>query len=190
MKRFLNIFSVIAVLLAVIFLFLVSSISHFGITPYSYSNGTLIYVSPITPEELVQGDKVIYLLGEDSGSAVGTVQEIDLTKGLFFIDESELSYGDNTSQGKLVPFDISAIIGKQLFEVPILGYVVNYISTKTGFAVFLGVIAFFIIVAFLTTPPAKAKEKKTVPADGIVRGRRKEVQPSETNEIPQETNDQ
>ena len=189
MKRFLNVFSVIIVLLAVIFLFLVSSISHFGITPYSYSSGTLIYVSPVTPEELVQGDKVIYLLGEDSGSAVGTVQEIDLSKGLFYIDESELSYGDNESQGKLVPFDISAIVGKQIFAVPLLGYVVNYISTKTGFAVFLGVIAFFIIVAFLTTPPAKVKEKNNVPADGIIRGRRKDKQPSENTPSEPDTNE-
>lgn len=177
MKKFLNIFSVIAVLLAVISLFLVSSISHFGIIPYSYSNGTLVYVSEVIPEDLVQGDKVIYLLGEDSGSAIGTIQQIDLANGLFYIDEAELSYGDSASDGKLVPFEISAIVGKQLFVMPLLGYGVDFISTKTGFAVFLGVIAFFIIIAFLTTPPAKVKAKGKAPADGIVRGRRTSTPP-------------
>lgn len=186
MKKFLNILSIVAVLLAVISLFFVSSISHFGVVPYSYSGGTLIYVSEVSPEELVQGDKVVYLLGEDSGTAIGTVQQIDLDKGLFFIDEAELSYGDSDSEGKLVPFDIASIVGKQVFEMPLLGYLVDFLSTKTGFATFLGVIAALIIIAFLTTPPAKVKESKN--PDGIIRGRRTSMPPQANDDITSDNN--
>ena len=82
------------------------------------------------------------------------------------------------------------LVEKQVFEVPVLGYLVDFISTKTGFATFLGVIAFFIIIAFVTTPPAKVKLKEKTPSDGIVRGRRINTLPKHDEEDSSKSHDQ
>lgn len=160
MKKIINIISMIVVLIVIMLLALVTTVTHFGITPYSYKKGTVIYVKQTDISELKSGDRITYRLNENGEIATNTVQSLDLEKGLFYINDKELSYGDNLSSDELVPFTVDSIIGKTLFTVPLLGYAVDYISTKTGFAVFLAVVAFFIITAFVTAAPS-VKVKKS-----------------------------
>lgn len=160
MKKIINIISMTVVLIVIVLLALVTIVTHFGITPYAYKNGAVVYVKQIDISELKSGNRVTYKLNDSGEIATNTIQSVDLEKGLFYIKDKELSYGDNLSSDELVPFTVDSIIGKTLFTVPLLGYAVDYISTKTGFAVLLAVVAFFIITAFVTASPS-VKSKRS-----------------------------
>lgn len=158
MKKFINIFSTVFVAIVIVLLALVTTVKHFGITPYEYKDGAVIYVMAVDVHTLKNGDKVTYKLNSGDEVATNTIQSVDTEKGLFYVKNTELSFGEEVSSDELVPFDIGSVIGKTLFTVPLLGYAVEYISTKTGFTVLLAVVAFFIITAFITAAPTvKAK---------------------------------
>lgn len=158
MKKILNIVSMAVVLIVIVLLALVTTVTHFGITPYSYKNGAVIYVKQTDISELKSGDSVTYRLNESDDIATNIIQSVDLEKGLFYIKGNDLSYGDNLSSNDLVSFTVDSIIGKTLFKVPFLGYAVDYISSRTGFTVLLAGMTFLILVAFFTASPSdKAK---------------------------------
>ncbi len=161
MKRFINIFSTMVVAVIIVFLALVTTVKHFGIMPYEYKDGAVIYVMSVDVSTLKHGDKVTYRLNDGDGIATNTLQSVDMEKGLFYVNNTELSLGEAVSSGELVPFDIDSVIGKTLLTVPLLGYAVDFISTKTGFAVLLSVVAFFIIAAFVTAAPSVKGKKRT-----------------------------
>lgn len=161
MKRFINIFSTMVVAVIIVFLALVTTVKHFGIMPYEYKDGAVIYVMSVDVSTLKHGDKVTYRLNDGDGIATNTLQSVDMEKGLFYVNNTELSLEEAVSSGELVPFDIDSVIGKTLLTVPLLGYAVDFISTKTGFAVLLSVVAFFIIAAFVTAVPSVKGKKRT-----------------------------
>lgn len=161
MKKIVNIISMTVVLIVIVLLALVTTVTHFGITPYSYKNGAIIYVKQTDISELKSGDRVTYKLNESGEIATNKIQSVDFEKGLFYIKDKELSYGDNLSSVEWVPFTVDSIIGKTLFTVPLLGYAVEYISSRTGFTVLLAGMSFFILVAFFTaSPSSKSKNAK------------------------------
>lgn len=159
MKKFINIFSMTVVLLVIILLALVTTVTHFGITPYAYKNGAVIYVKKTDISELKSGDRVTYKLNESNDIATNTIQSVDTEKGLFYVKDTELSYGTTLSSDELVPFTVDSIIGKTLFTVPLLGYAVEYISSRTGFTVLLAGMTVLILAAFFTASPSSKAEK-------------------------------
>ncbi len=152
MKKVLNIFSVLVILITVVFLASVTVVNRFGITPYSYKDGALIYVMETDVLKIKPGDRVTYKLSQGNGIATNIVEKIDFDAGLFYVDGSSLHIGTNSSADELVAFETSSVIGKTLVTVPYIGYAVDYISDRNGFTVLLVVIMCFMVLAYITAP--------------------------------------
>jgi signal peptidase len=139
MSKMLKIISNTLALVAVLFVFLLHGLRLFGLTPYCvlsgsmqsvYPTGSLIYVTDVLPEKLDVGDIITFRL---SGGTVVTHRIVECVP-----DENDAEIirfrtkGDENAIADGTLVECGDVIGKPLFCVPLLGYLVSYLSTKAG----------------------------------------------------------
>lgn len=169
-KKTLKIVSNTLVVFVLGLVFLLYGLQLFGLKPYSvlsgsmqsvYPTGSLLYVEKTDPELLEVGDVITFQM---TGSAVCTHRIVELvedendsnrtlfrTKG----DENETLDGGD-------PVKPEDVIGKPKFCIPLLGYLVVYISLPPGKYIAITVsVAIILIEVMISMILDEKSEKQT-----------------------------
>lgn len=163
MRKSLHIISSVVVFFIIIILILLTGVRIFGIVPYNYSDGSIIYVKPTTDyTQISVGDRITYILNEDNHIATNVVYSINEDKRFFYIKSSDLSYatsgGDsalNVDGEPVVPVSFDSLIGKTVATIPYIGYISQYMGQKQGFTIIMAFMLFFVILLICTMPKKK-----------------------------------
>ncbi len=122
-----------------------------------YMTGSVIYVKDVDVDKLQVNDVITFQIS-DTMTATHRIVEIVPDEA----DPAVVRYrtkGDNNNivDGSLVEAD--AVIGKPVFTVPLLGFLVNYIQTGAGKVVAIGVAV--ALVAYVTVVDMLTDDKKS-----------------------------
>lgn len=120
----------------------------------TYKTGSVIYVQPCEADEVEVGDSITFVLNEDLVVATHRVVSIDESAGSF------TTKGDANSAIDGSPVLFENLLGKPVFTIPYLGYLVAYIQEPPGTYVAIAVCALLIMLAFLPDLFAKDAEEK------------------------------
>lgn len=117
-----------------------------------YMVGDLLYVKPVSMEEIHVGDDISFVLNEDLVVATHRVVRIDIEKKHFYTKglANEIEDGD--------PVHYNNIIGVVQFNIPLLGYVSDFIQNPPGMYITIAAGAVLIILVFLPDFLPKKKE--------------------------------
>ena len=187
MRKSLHIISSVVVFFIIIILILLTGVRIFGIVPYNYSDGSIIYVKPTTDyTQISVGDRITYILNEDNHIATNVVYSINEDKRFFYIKSSDLSYvtsgGDsalNVDGEPVVPVSFDSLIGKTVATIPYIGYISQYMSQRKGFTIIMAFMLFFVILLICTMPKKKQiADEPDVPADNLPAD--KSLEPADT----------
>lgn len=163
-KKIWNVASTVLVAIVVIFAILLVGVRLFGIQVYSvisgsmepeYPVGSLIYVKEVDPSEVKKGEVITYVLPNDMPSTHRVI-DIDTANQHFYTKGDANDYADGS------PVHFKNLIGKPVFQIPILGYVAYYIQHPPGTYVAIAVGAILMILVFLPDL-FKNDGKKTAP---------------------------
>ena len=96
----------------------------------TYPAGCVVYVRPTDSSEIQVGDPITFKMGTDT-ELVTThrVVEIDSRKRQF------ITKGDANGSADSSPVSFDRLIGKVVFQIPLLGNISACLYTKTGIAV-------------------------------------------------------
>lgn len=169
MKKMLHIFSSAVVFIIIVVMLLISGVRIIGIKTYNYSDGSVLYVKPITDYSQIEvGDTITYMLNTDNSIATNTVYSVNSEKRFFYIKASELSYNFNSEKipdsailvddVPVVPVSFDSLIGKVIAVLPYMGYVSDFLAERTGFTIVIAIMAFFIIMLLVTAPRKHTKK--------------------------------
>lgn len=117
-----------------------------------YSVGDLLYVKATAPEDIKVGDAISFVLNEDLVVATHRVVEIDLENQHF------RTKGDANEIEDSEPVHFKNVIGVVQFNIPLLGYVSDYIQNPPGMYITIAAGVVLIILVFL--PDFLVKKKK------------------------------
>ena len=120
--------------------------------------GALVYVKPVDPSEVKIGDDISFVLNEDLVVATHRVIRIDEQKQHFYTKgiANELEDTD--------PVHFNNLIGVVKFNIPLLGYVSNFIQNPPGMYITIAAGAVLMILVFLPDFLPKKKEDEVVAA--------------------------
>lgn len=201
----------VSIVLIILFAIAVAGVKLVGLNVYMVISpsmeptcpvGSVIWVQKISdPSKLEVNDVITYQL---TGKTTATHRIIEIKpdendpSGYVFITK-----GDNNEDKDNVPLSPSKVVGKEVFTIPYLGYVANYIQHKPGIYYAIGVSLTIIVLLFITDvltddddddnkkKKKKAKAKNTDSAEPVAAmpGEDPSVLPSETqtesqNEAP------
>lgn len=110
----------------------------------TYQTGSVIYVKDVDTSELEIGDAITYSL---DGEIVATHRIIEK-----FMDNGTVSFqtkGDANEIEDGVPVSEDMVIGKPVFTIPKLGYLVTYMQTASGRYATIAVGALLLLMLFL-----------------------------------------
>jgi signal peptidase len=166
-----NIFTTVLVILIVSLALLLVGIRFFGFRPYTvvsgsmeptYHVGSMIYVRPVSAQELEVGDPVTFYL---NASTVATHRIIEILpdpadpNACYFRTQGD---ANNTPDGD--PFHSSKLIGKPIFTIPYLGYFSDFVQRPVGRYLALGISSFALISTMVSVFwPAKKEEPESDP---------------------------
>ena len=167
-KRIVNIISKVLVTLVLIIAVVLAGVRLCGLRTFvvlsgsmepAYHVGSLIYVKEVPPEEIEVGDPITFVLDENLTVATHRVIEINEETQNFTTKGDANDYPDGN------PVYFKNIIGKPVFTIPKLGYLVNYIQNPPGKYLAIAFAALVILLAFLpdlfdNEKKEKKKEKK------------------------------
>lgn len=119
----------------------------------TYHVGSLIYVKPVSPQEVRAGDPITYHMPDETTVVTHRAVRIDTQKQCFYTKGD----ANNTEDGSATPF--SRLIGKPMFSIPALGFAISFINTKQGFILAVTGIVCLLILAFLPDLLKKIKVK-------------------------------
>ena len=114
----------------------------------TYRVGSVIYVKPVDPLTIEEGQAITFRL---DGSTVATHRVIEVVR-----DSDNVQFrtkGDANTSADGAPVESASVIGVPVFNVPYLGYVVNYIQHPPGLYVAAAVV---VILLLLTILPDKS----------------------------------
>ena len=172
-----NVFSSIAVLILLAIALALVGLRLFGLQPYTimsgsmepnYPVGALVYVQPVDPSALKQGD-VITFMNDEKTTVTHRINEI-ITETSESGEETLRfrTKGDanNTTDGKLVHY--KNVIGTPIVAIPFLGYLSYYIQSPPG--LYLAIIIGTFLVSMIIIPSAmdykeRRKTQKTQPTN-------------------------
>jgi len=122
----------------------------------TYHTGSVIYVKTVDVDALQAGDPITYYLDNDTivtHRIVEIVTENETQKRLF------RTKGDanNLEDGRLL--ESSEVIGKPIFSIPYLGFLVNYIQTPPGKYCAISGVLILILLVILPDLIFQEKEK-------------------------------
>lgn len=104
----------------------------------TFDTGSVVAVKPVTFEQIKQGDII-------------TFKELDgrtVTHRVVEINEGKLiTKGDANGGMDSTPVTKDRVIGQVDYWVPLVGYLVEFIKSKAGMLIFLGVPGLYLIVS-------------------------------------------
>ena len=148
-KRIIDVFSTVAIVLLVVTVLALQGTRLFGIRAYAvlsgsmepkYHTGSVVYVKKVAPESIKKGDVITFLMN-GSTTVTHRVVEVD-SENKKFVTRGD---ANNTNDS---PVDFSSVYGKVVYTVPYLGFVAVWISTTAGKIVLAAV---FVILILLVT---------------------------------------
>ena len=162
-----NVLTTVTCCFVVIFAILLAGVRLVGLTPYTVISGSMepnihvgavVYVKKAEITDFKVNDCVTYRL---SGATPVTHRIIEIvpdeqnpdlirfrTKG----DANEIADGS-----LLEP---SSIVGKPVFNIPYLGYIVNYIQNPPGLYLVIGAVGFIIVLMLVAEALSPAEKKE------------------------------
>ena len=156
MKKLLDVTATVVTVLTIVLAFLLVGVRLFGITPYTvlsgsmephFHVGSLIYVRPTSAAELKVGDPITYTT--ESGIVVThRIVEILADEDNPTLVEYRVK-GDANDEADGTPIPISAVIGKPIFHIPLLGYLAFVLHTPVGILAAASIIFALILLTFL-----------------------------------------
>ena len=120
------------------------------------SVGDLLYVRPVDPTEVKVGDDISFVLNEDLVVATHRVVRIDAEKQHIYTKGIANEVEDSE------PVHFKNVIGVVDFNIPLLGYVSDYIQNPPGMYITIAAVATLIVLVFLPDFLPKKKEEKVV----------------------------
>ena len=164
--------SVIVVLLMVLAIALVG-VRIFGVQVFTvlsgsmeptYHVGSVIYVKDADPATLHVGDPVTFQINADATATHRIVDIVpsEVTPG----QPCFRTKGDANDMVDAAPVEYESVIGKPFFTIPYLGFLADFIQSKTGRYISIIVVALVILLTVLSelledpTDPKKKKKKK------------------------------
>ncbi len=120
----------------------------------AYPTGSLIYVKPVPPETIREGDPITFVMNEDLVVATHRVVAVD-TKNRSFTTKGD---ANEAADGSPVRFE--NLLGKPVFCIPLLGYVAAYVREPPGLYVAIAAVAIVLLLAFLPDSLGRARSPK------------------------------
>ncbi|SHH98973.1 signal peptidase, endoplasmic reticulum-type [Clostridium collagenovorans DSM 3089] len=106
--------------------------------------GSMVFVKKVQPSEIQVGDPISFFLSGQGGNvATHRVVEVESEKEYF------ITKGDANNSNDTEPVKFNSLIGKVMFNVPLLGYLTIYIKTKQGMMIALGILILLILGNFI-----------------------------------------
>ena len=110
----------------------------------AYKTGSVIYVKDADTEKLEVGDVITFRLDEDT---IATHRIVDITE-----KDGQTAFrtkGDANEQEDAAAVPASQVIGKPVFTIPYLGYLVAYIHSASGRYAVMAAGAALLLLIFL-----------------------------------------
>lgn len=104
----------------------------------TFDTGSIVAVKPVKFEGIQKGD-IVTFKNEDDLTITHRVVEVT-DKGL--ITRGDANNGDDT-----MPVTSDRLIGQVEYSVPLLGYLIEFIRSKVGMLVFLGIPGIYLIIS-------------------------------------------
>ena len=105
-----------------------------------YHVGSMIYVKPAAKDEIKVGDAVTFAVS-DKLTVTHRIAEIQQdADGTKYITK-----GDANDTRDASPVIYENIIGKPVFSIPLVGYIINYIKTPQGIIIAVAVALFLLL---------------------------------------------
>ncbi|MGC5325278.1 signal peptidase I [Brevibacillus sp. SYSU BS000544] len=104
----------------------------------TFDTGSIVAVKPVTFQEVAKGDIVTF---KDLEDRTITHRVIDI------VDGKLITKGDANDGKDLDPVTSDRLIGEVQYSVPYLGYIIDFVKSKVGMLLFLGVPGLYIIVS-------------------------------------------
>lgn len=154
-KVFEKLLTVIMVLV-IAFAFLMVGVRLFGLTPYTvlsgsmeptYHVGSLIYVKDVDPADLDVDDPITYLIDNKTVVTHRIIEVLYDDDGITKIGFK--TKGDNNEDPDGTPVSPENILGKPVFSIPLLGYIIFYVQRPPWNAVAIGLLVLILGFAFL-----------------------------------------
>lgn len=194
-KKALDGFSTIVVVLIVILAVLLVGVRLVGLQVFAvlsgsmeptYHTGSLIYVKEVDPAELEAGDVITFMISEDTvvtHRIAGVVPDDEDPTVLRFRTKGDA----NDAEDATLVHEMN-IIGTPVFTIPYLGYLSNYIQNPPGTYIAITIAALVLMLMFipdlLDDDQEKAKKKAVKApaekADPSQRKPRKEKSPAKS----------
>lgn len=159
LKKICNFISVIILIVLTSFAMILFVPQLFGYKNYVVVSGSMeptipvgsaIYVKSFEFEEYQIGDIISYNVNDNT---IITHRIVDITSNNQFITK-----GDANDTNDISPVDFNNIIGKEVFCIPLLGYLIYYIKTPLGIAFGCAIIFVMILLNFI--PDLFIQDKK------------------------------
>lgn len=169
LKKTWNVISTVLVIIVVILTVALVGVRLFGLQVYTvlsgsmeptYKTGSIIYVRDVDYKTLEVNDPVTFLLDEDT-VATHRIVEIIPDEENQVIRYRTKGDANETVDGKLL--HCNNILGKPVFHIPYLGYIVNYIQHPPGMYIVISAGAIVLVLMFL--PNIFANENKSSKKD-------------------------
>jgi len=170
MKKIASVISTTILIIMIAAALFVAVPKLFGIKMYSVLSGSmepvlsvgdLIYVVPVNPEKIEEGDVISFVLNEELLVATHRVTAVD-TENMRFTTKGD---ANNTEDAGTVLF--GNVIGVEKFSLPKVGYLFSVINTTSGRIISITIIVMLAIVSFVLSDDKKkpASKDTTNPED-------------------------
>ena len=175
MKRILNIITTLIVAAVVLVAISMLCAKFFGAGTYvvqsgsmepEYHTGSLIFDKKVDVNELKAGDVITFSIAEDMTATHRIVKVITLDDtegnpdGASDMGASSLQFrtkGDANEEEDALPVDSRNVIGSPVFQIPYLGYVINFLKTFYGKIAAGAVILLLLAGEVITKGPRKTE---------------------------------
>ena len=152
-KNIWNFITWLMVICVALLAILLAGVRLIGLTPYTVLSGSmepffhvgaLIYVEKISPENVVVGDPICFVLNDDLVVVTHRVVEIDEANHFF------ITKGDANDSADGAPVLFENLVGKAVFSIPYLGYFSNWLIRPPG--LYIGITFTLLLFLFILAP--------------------------------------
>lgn len=122
-----------------------------------YHVGSLVYVRPVEPDTLEEGEVITFSLTGNTMATHRIVEVIGSGEDIQFRTKGD---ANDIEDGSLV--QASNVVGKVIFSIPFLGYAASFIQTAAGRAALIAYGAFLLLMLILPDLIFEDKKEKGV----------------------------
>lgn len=171
-RTFWNALTCILVILAAVLLLAFGAPRLLGIQLYvvtsgsmepEYPVGALIYVQPVSPQEIQVGQAITFLMPGSDSVATHQVRDIDTETGCFYTQGINNRDENGNILADAAPVPFTNLIGRPVFCIPVLGYVNRLCTTPPGMYILLAILAVVVGISLLldklAPPPVSSMRK-------------------------------